>query len=388
MRLAARFDDGPAGTSLSFARGREVRADTLDEVRDALAHLHEAVSNGAWATGYVTYEAAPAFDTALVAHTPAAGRPLLRFELHDGPIPSADVPDAAQSAECAPSGQQTPACGETRLAWTPATDEREHARQVGAVHEAIARGDTYQVNLTTRLRSAFDGDPGSLHRQLTARQPAAFTAFLQDDATAICSASPECFVTWDAQRILSRPMKGTARRSPDAATDIAARDGLHGSEKDRAENIMIVDLLRNDMARIARTGTVAVPALLTVEEYPTIWTMTSTITARPQRGLTVWDVFAAMFPCGSVTGAPKASTMQLIRELEDSPRGVYCGAIGFLRPTEQGPAGSFSVPIRTVEIDRRRGEAVYGVGGGVTWQSTAAGEWDELLVKARILEAL
>lgn len=372
--IAARFDDVPAGTHLCFGPGREVRADDLAEVRPALQQVHDAVAGGEWATGYITYEAAPAFDASLTAHEPPMGRPLLRFELHDRPRDRC-LCDAADA--CAASAS-----------WSADIDEAEHARQVQAVHDAIARGDTYQVNLTTRMRSRFAGDPVALHRDLMARQPAAFSAFLQDEQTAICSASPECFVTWQGDHVLSRPMKGTARRSPDPDEDAAARERLATGEKDRAENVMIVDLIRNDLARIAVPGTVDVPALLTVEEYPTIWTMTSTVTATARPGTTILEVFDAMFPCGSVTGAPKASTMRLIRELEGAPRGVYCGAIGFLRPTEHGPAGSFSVPIRTVEIDRRRGEAVYGVGGGVTWQSTAEGEWDEILTKTRILEAL
>lgn len=370
---SACFDDDIQDRHLSFGPGEVVQADTLDEVRPALARIEHAVADGAWAHGFLAYEAAPAFDPALAVQPPRPGLPLLRFELTSGPH----------------SGPTVSTGDVTVGPWTPEIDETEHARLIGLVHDAIERGDTYQVNLTARMRARVDGDPRALYEQLRARQSGAFSAYLDTGRWVIASASPECFFTWDDDVVAARPMKGTARRRPDdPLADLAARDALRASDKERAENLMIVDLLRNDLQRVAEPGGLDVPELLTVEKYPTVWTMTSTIIGRTPATATLTDVFTALFPCGSVTGAPKASTMSLIRELESSPRGIYCGAIGYIAPSADGPCASFSVPIRTVEIDRERGEATYGVGGGVTWQSRADAEWDELLAKTRILEEL
>lgn len=396
--ISARFDDDVHDRHLAFPAGQEVRADELAEVLPALARIEAAVAAGAWAHGFIAYEAAPAFDPVLAVHPPREGLPLLRFELTDGPVAEATDGTVAEPAdglvaEAEERASAGAAAGLAPLEWAPDIDAAEHARLVGLVHAAIARGDTYQVNLTARLRAAFDGDASALYAALRARQRGAFSAYVDAGRHAIVSASPECFFTWDDGILMSRPMKGTARRRPeDPLADAAARETLRGSAKEQAENVMIVDLLRNDMQRVAEPGGLDVPALLTVEEYPTVWTMTSTIRTRTQPDASLTDVLSALFPCGSVTGAPKASTMGLIRELESAPRGVYCGAIGCIAPSGRGsghgPRASFSVPIRTAEIDHERGEAVYGVGGGITWHSEAGAEWDELLAKARILEEL
>jgi para-aminobenzoate synthetase/4-amino-4-deoxychorismate lyase len=201
----------------------------------------------------------------------------------------------------------------------------------------------------------------------------------------IASASPELFFEWSGDLLRTRPMKGTAARGRTPAEDRALAQGLRSSPKELAENLMIVDLLRNDLSRVARTGGLDVPALFTVERYPTVWQLTSEVTARVRDDVGLLDVFRALFPCGSVTGAPKARTMRLIRDLETGPRGVYCGAIGLVAPPGAAFRARFAVAIRTAVVDRGTGAAVFGAGGGITWDSDPAAERAELLAKAAIL---
>jgi para-aminobenzoate synthetase/4-amino-4-deoxychorismate lyase len=203
----------------------------------------------------------------------------------------------------------------------------------------------------------------------------------------VVSASPELFFEWDGDLLRTRPMKGTAARGSTPADDARRARRLRTSPKERAENLMIVDLLRNDVSRVARVGSVDVPRLFDLERYPTVWQLTSEITARTADGVAVVDVFRALFPCGSVTGAPKRASMQVIRDLEPGPRGVYCGAIGLLGPPGAPFRARFSVAIRTVVVDRSTGAAVYGAGGAITWGSDAAAERAELRAKAEILRS-
>ena len=259
---------------------------------------------------------------------------------------------------------------------------QEHAARVDAVRAAIAEGETYQCNLTTRLRSRFTGDAFGLYGELAHRQRGGHHAFLDLGRHTVVSASPESFITWEGDWLRTAPMKGTAPRGRSPQQDRAAREALRASEKDRAENVMIVDLLRNDLARVCDPGSVQVSDLLRAEAYPTLWQLTSTVQGRPRDDVGLVEVLEALFPCGSITGAPKLSTMALIAELEDAPRGAYCGALGWIAP---GPRARFNVAIRTVTIDSADGSAVYGAGGGVTWASTAEAEYEELLVKAAVL---
>jgi para-aminobenzoate synthetase / 4-amino-4-deoxychorismate lyase len=218
-------------------------------------------------------------------------------------------------------------------------------------------------------------------------QRGAHNAYLDTGRFVVASASPELFFELRGDRILMRPMKGTAPRGRTVAEDDRVVARLLGSAKERAENVMIVDLVRNDLARVAITGSVAVPRLLHPERYPTVHQLTSDVTADLRPGIGVADVFRALFPCGSVTGAPKTRTMELIRDLEDSPRGVYCGAVGVVAPPGSPVRARFSVAIRTVVVDRVHGTATYGTGGGITWDSDPAAEYAELLAKARVLDA-
>jgi para-aminobenzoate synthetase / 4-amino-4-deoxychorismate lyase len=342
-----------------------VAAHSHEEVRPALARVERAAAEGFYAVGFVAYEAAPAFDRALVVKPPPNDLPLLWFAVFERP------------------NAVGPAAGEFRVSdWTPSVTRAEYKRNVEAVREAIARGDTYQVNYTLRLRARFEGDDFAFYERLRAAQRTRFGAYVNAGRFRVLSASPELFFRRRGRRVETRPMKGTAARGRWREEDEAAAARLSSSEKERAENLMIVDLLRNDLGRVAETGAVRVEELFRVERYPTVLQMTSTVAATLREGVTLEELFAALFPCGSVTGAPKVSTSRFIAALEDSPRGVYCGAVGFVAP---GGDAAFNVAIRTVVIDSETGEAVYGTGGGVTWDSTPGGEYAEALAKAKLL---
>lgn len=367
----ARFDDVPAGRGLQFDRAeRVIRADRPEQVRGALAAVEEAVAGGAWAFGMVAYEAAPGLDPDARTRAPQEGLPLVWFGI-SGPPEERPLP-------------LTTGEGFELGAWVPDWDRAAHGIRVEAVREAIAAGDTYQCNLTTRLRSRFRGDAFGLYGDLAHRQRGGHHAFLDLGRHTVVSASPESFFDWEGPLLRTAPMKGTAARGVGLEEDRAAREALQASEKDRAENVMIVDLLRNDLARVSEAGSVQVTELLCAEQYPTLWQLTSRIQGRPRPETGLVEVLEALFPCGSITGAPKLSTMALIAELEDAPRGAYCGALGYLAPGP-APRARFNVAIRTVVIDGADGSAVYGAGGGITWGSTAAAEYDELLVKSAVL---
>jgi para-aminobenzoate synthetase/4-amino-4-deoxychorismate lyase len=230
------------------------------------------------------------------------------------------------------------------------------------------------------LRASFDGDPWALFTRLIAAQKTRLGAFLDTGDWCLCSVSPELFFRLEGDRLISRPMKGTSPRGLTAKEDLELRSELEKSEKNRAENVMIVDMVRNDLGRVCEPGSVQATCLYDIEQYPTVWQMTSTVEGRSRGG--VPEIFQALFPPASITGAPKRRTMQIIAELETEPRSIYTGAVGFIAP---GGRAQFNVAIRTVLIDRRQRRAEYGLGGGIVWDSTAAGEWDEGWVKARVL---
>ena len=264
--------------------------------------------------------------------------------------------------------------------WEPALDASVHARALATLQERIAWGDTYQVNFTFPLRARLAADPWAFFSSLFHTQRPRYAAYLDTGRFAIASVSPELFFDWRGDRLRTRPMKGTAPRGGSAREDDAQARALAASEKDRAENLMIVDMLRNDLGRVAVPGSVSVSELFAVERYPTLLQMTSSVEARTTAGLP--EIMAALFPCASVTGAPKVRTMEIIAQTEQAPRGVYTGAIGYVGP---GRRASFNVAIRTVVVDRESGESCYGVGSGVVADSSAAGEYAECLLKARIL---
>ncbi len=356
-----------------------VEAVCVGDVIPALRRVDEAVNGeGLHAAGFLAYEAAPAFDESLVT-LPPGPFPLLRFGLYRRPERLARIPPSlAPSPD--PSQAWAPDRAPAPLNWKPEIGRDEYDRSIARIRERIAAGDTYQVNYTFRMRSPFAGDPWSLFRRLTEVQDADHAAYIDAGPFVLCSVSPELFFRLDGDRLTAKPMKGTAPRGRSAAEDRLESVRLAASPKDRAENLMIVDMIRNDLGRIAETGTVRVPRLFEVERYRTVWQMTSTVTASSDVAFP--EIVAALFPCASITGAPKASTMKIIAALERSPRCSYTGAIGYLSP---GRRASFNVAIRTVLVDRQLGECEYGVGGGVLWDSTADGEYRECLVKARVL---
>ncbi len=340
-------------------------ARSLAEVRPAIRAAEAAAAGGRWVAGMVAYEAAPAFDPAFRVLAPGPG-PLAWFGAFDrGADPASPPP------------------GDARLeGLEPDSSGAAFARDVEVIRDAIGRGASYQVNLSVRLRGRFSGDPAALYRRLHAAQGGRRSVFLGMGSRAIASASPELFFERDGDRLRVRPMKGTAPRGRFAEEDDRIAAALAASPKERAENVMIVDLMRNDVGRVARVGTVRVTDLCAVERYRTVHQMTSAVEGRLRSGATLEEVFAALFPCGSVTGAPKVSAMSLIAGLERSPRGPYCGAVGAIAP---GGRAAFNVALRTLDLDLRSGDATYGAGAGTTWASSAAAEWAETLAKARIL---
>ncbi len=354
---------------LCFGQPRQViAASTIDGVMPALAKIEETVERDKLhAAGFLAYEAAPAFDPALKTRAPYPGLPLVWFGLFEEPTLVEMLPFA-----------KTPSAD--TLSWEPSLAEMDYAAAIDAIKAAIARGDTYQVNYTYRLRAHFADDARGLFAQLAQAQETPYLAYLDTGRFAICSASPELFFRLDGAALLARPMKGTMARGLTCAQDRDQCEKLQVSVKNRAENAMIVDMVRNDLGRVATVGSVAVTRPFAVEKYPTLWQMVSDVTARSLSRIT--EILAALFPCASITGAPKAKTMGLIAELETGPRGVYTGAVGLIAPGRQA---GFSVAIRTVTVDRESSEALYGVGGGVVWDSTARDEYAESLLKARVL---
>jgi para-aminobenzoate synthetase/4-amino-4-deoxychorismate lyase len=364
--------DGNPSRPLHFGDGGEILCATnLHEVCGVLARAQQRAEAGAWVVGFVSYEAAPAFDGALRARPPG-NLPLAWFTVHDAPMPAPSLRRGTGAGD--PGGREG--------RWTPALSREEYRQDFRRIHEAIGNGVAYQVNLTFPLSGVVEGEPVDLFRRLRAAQPGGYRAFLDLGSHQVLSLSPELFFSRSGSSITTRPMKGTAPRGADALQDEAIARGLRESEKDRAENLMIVDLLRNDLSRIAVTGSVRVPELFAVERHPTLHQMTSTVTASLHPGTTLVDIFRATFPCGSVTGAPKAKAMQIIAEIEAWPRGAYCGAVGVVRP---GGDAMFNVGIRTLTVDARTRAATYPVGGGIVWDSRDDAEYAEALLKARVL---
>lgn len=351
-----------AGKWLSFQNPQRVLlANRVDAV---LPMLLEAEESGLYAAGFISYEAAPAFDPALKTHSPG-GFPLLCLGLFDAPL-------ILEKLEESPAGDFK--VGDLRASVT----KREFSKAISEIKEHIAAGASYQVNYTYRLNAAFSGNPWPFFCHLVKDQKAEYAAYVDTGEHTICSASPELFFDFKDGSIVSRPMKGTSRRGRTFEEDLQLGEDLRHSEKERAENIMIVDMIRNDIGRVARLGSVETTSRFDIEKYPTAWQMTSTV-----RGKSDADIAAtlcALFPCASITGAPKVKTMEIIRNLETSPRKIYTGSIGFITP--QGGA-CFNVAIRTALIEKGRLE--FGVGGGIVWDSEVEAEYEETLTKAQVL---
>ena len=382
---------GSARLRLAFGRPTLwLVAQTLADVRPVIDEAQRQAEGGRWCVGYVRYEAAAAFDPALATHEGSGS--LACFAVFDE---AREWP--ARNTAAGLAGLD-PQAGFEAQPWQQEWDDAAFGQRIAAIHEAIRDGEIYQVNLTTMLHGSLAAEPLAWFDALLRGQPRGYALYLAhataDDTGGeqrLLSVSPELFFDWRDGRLLSQPMKGTAARGGTPAADEAASRALAASEKERAENLMIVDLLRNDFARLAQTGSVKVPRLFELHALPTLWQMTSTIEARTRAGLRLSDVFAALFPCGSVTGAPKIAAMRRIRGLESGPRGIYCGAAGVIAP---GGAATFNVPIRSVELSLdaapTEGAGIWraqcGIGSGITADATAAGEAAEWRVKRRFLE--
>ena len=361
----------PAGARMRWRFGapRQVwQAQTLSEVRTVLDAVENAARAGRWCVGGLAYEAAAAFDPAFVTHAAKRDLPLAWFAEFDAPSETA-APQPESTADLA------------YIHWISGAHSA-HARDafgqaISRIHAAIADGECYQINYTAPLRGELFGSPQALFDALRAAQPDGYVAAMSWNGEQVLSLSPELFFDWDGERLLTRPMKGTAARGATQAADAAAADHLRQSPKERAENVMIVDLLRTDVSRIAMPHSVTVPRLFHVEALPTVWQMTSDVTAQTRPGTRLVDVFAALFPCGSITGAPKVQAMRLIHALEPAPRGVYCGALGIVRPGAAPGSlhATFNVPIRTLVVQGQSVEC--GIGSGITASATASDEWQE-----------
>ncbi len=356
-----------ANAWLSFNNpSRIIRADAVEAVRSVLADVERLTRDaGLHAVGFVAYEAGLAFG--IPTKAAGFGRPLAWFALYQpGNVHSVPPPVA-----------------ETEYALgvvIPSVDRAAFEVAFARIKAHLLDGDTYQANFTFKMTAPFRGDPWALFADLVGAQQGQYSAFIRTDDWSVCSASPELFFAIEGSTIRTRPMKGTAVRGRTLLEDHVQRDRLRASAKQQAENVMIVDMVRNDLGRVSEPGTVEVQELFTVERYPNVWQMTSSVSGRSMASLE--ELFAAVHPSASVTGAPKVRTVQLLGELEQEPRGVYTGAIGHVRP--DGHA-TFNVAIRTAVVDHQRQTVDFGIGSGIVWDSDVAAEYEECLAKGSVL---
>ena len=368
------LDDGAESYLFENARA-EIRADTADEALEAIAAVAKALNDGLWAAGYFSYELGYLLEPRLAPLlTAKRTQPLMQFGLFDAPdIQSPGQADALLKSWTRGDYRTTP----PTLSMSRATYQERFSR----LKDYIAAGDIYQLNLTLKGRFAMEGCPVALYRDLRRKQPVSYGALMQFPEFTILSHSPELFLHIGDGEIATRPMKGTAARGKTLEEDRATREWLSADEKSRAENLMIADLMRNDIGRVAETGTVAVTDLFSVETYRTLHQMTSGVSARLRQGTTLEELLRSLFPPGSIIGAPKVRAMEIIRELEAEARGVYTGAVGMIAP---GGAARFNVAIRTLVLDRE-GVGEIGIGSGIVYDSACETEYEECLLKMRFL---
>lgn len=346
---------------------KELKTRDLDQVEALLKEVETYQEAGFYAVGYVSYEAAPAFEKKFAVHpAPLMGEYLLYFTIHEK-VETLPFPEDYEAVDLPAN-------------WKEEVEAPAYQEAIKTIHHHIRQGDTYQVNYTVQLSQELKADPLAIYNRLVVEQKAHYNAFIQHDDVAILSISPELFFEQDDRLLTTRPMKGTTRRGLTNQADLKEAAWLEADPKNRAENMMIVDLLRNDMNRISEIGSEQVTRLCQVEQYSTVWQMTSTIESRLRPEVDLVQTFQALFPCGSITGAPKISTMEIIQQTEIAPRGVYCGTIGILLPRGKR---IFNVAIRTLQM--QGGKAIYGVGGGITWDSKWEGEYQETKQKSAVL---
>ena len=346
---------------------KELKTRNLDQVEDLLREVEAYQEQGFYAVGYVSYEAAPAFEKKFAVHpAPLMGEYLLYFTIHEK-VETLPFPEDYEAVDLPAN-------------WKEEVEAPAYQEAIKTIHHHIRQGDTYQVNYTLQLSQELKADPLAIYNRLVVEQKAHYNAFIQHDDVSILSISPELFFEQDDRLLTTRPMKGTTRRGLTNQADLKEASWLEADPKNRAENMMIVDLLRNDMNRISEIGSEQVTHLCQVEQYSTVWQMTSTIESRLRPEVDLVQAFQALFPCGSITGAPKISTMEIIQNTELAPRGVYCGTIGILLPKGKR---IFNVAIRTLQMQGTK--AIYGVGGGITWDSKWEGEYQETKQKSAVL---
>ncbi len=367
------FRDDSTGQVMLFAEPAEIiTAHTRGQFFDTLHRMEHARQRGQWLAGYIAYEAGHLFEEKLAPFAEENREtPLLCFGVFDAP--AADDHPVAQPAQ-RPENQEF--LTEPKAAWNFETYQERFDR----LHQHLRLGDCYQANLTMPIHARWNGDPRAAFWSLIERQPVKYGALVDLGGPIILSRSPELFFRTDKDGwIETHPMKGTAKRDVNAAEDEVIIAAMLADEKTQAENRMIVDLLRNDISRITEVGTLDVPKLFEIETYPTLHQMVSHVQAKLLPGISIRDILAALFPCGSITGAPKMRAMEILHDLEDGPRDAYCGAIGMISPDG---AMRFSVAIRTITLFED-GRAVFNVGGGIVFDSTAEAEYEECLLKAR-----
>lgn len=346
---------------------KELKTRDLDQVEALLKEVETYQEAGFYAVGYVSYEAAPAFEKKFAVHpAPLMGEYLLYFTIHEK-VETLPFPEDYEAVDLPAN-------------WKEEVEAPAYQEAIETIHHHIRQGDTYQVNYTVQLSQELKSDPLAIYNRLVVEQKAHYNAFIQHDDVAILSISPELFFEQEDRLLTTRPMKGTTRRGLTNQADLKEAAWLEADPKNRAENMMIVDLLRNDMNRISEIGSEQVTRLCQVEQYSTVWQMTSTIESRLRPEVDLVQTFQALFPCGSITGAPKISTMEIIQKTEKAPRGVYCGTIGILLPKGKR---IFNVAIRTLQMQGTK--AIYGVGGGITWDSKWEGEYQETKQKSAVL---
>ena len=346
---------------------KELKTRDLAEVADLLAKVESYQEQGYYVVGYVSYEAAPAFEEKLAVHKlPLLGEYLLYFTVHDR-VETSPIPLTYEEVDL-PSK------------WREQTSAENYEKAISQIHHHLRQGDTYQVNYTVQLKQDLSANPFAIYNRMVVEQEAGYNAYVEHDEMAVISMSPELFFEQNDRELTTRPMKGTTKRGLTDDEDLKEAAWLEQDPKNRSENMMIVDLLRNDMNRISEVGSEHVERLCQVEQYSTVWQMTSTIKSQLRPDVDLIAIFRSLFPCGSITGAPKIATMEIIKNLEPQPRGVYCGTIGLLLPNGRR---IFNVAIRTIQL--HQGKAIYGVGGGITWDSTWESEYREVHQKAAVL---
>ncbi|QQK76129.1 aminodeoxychorismate synthase component I [Salicibibacter cibarius] len=342
-----------------------IQTEQPNEVEACISKVQTAVDEGFYAAGYISYEAAKGLrpDLSVVS---GHKMPLVWFGIFEEPsLPPDRMTQPYHLSD-----------------WAFSTSAPDYKNNVEAIRRAIARGETYQVNYTMRMEARFQGHARTLYEHLKPSQQGIYSAFLNIGQQQILSVSPELFFEKKGNHLRTKPMKGTIARGTTKQEDERLYNELRHSKKDQAENVMIVDLLRNDLGLIAETGSVHTTDLFAIEAYPTVWQMTSTIDAELKRGIDFVEIFRALFPCGSITGAPKKETMKKIAALEFDSRDAYCGAIGYITPTGDSV---FNVAIRTAVVDSAKKTITYGTGGGVTWDSSPQGEYEEAVLKSKIM---